>query len=100
MAKKPVRLVCFDVVPGEEKITKKYNFLKDMNEALEATKDVSGNRARELAELAESGEQQLISKFSVSPSGIFCSFLHLKAGSASLITNDLFTKPSFSFSDI
>jgi hypothetical protein len=100
MAKKPVKLVCFDVVPEEEKITKRFNFLKDMNEALDATKNVSSNRARELAELAESGEQQLISKFSVSSDGIFCSFLHLKAGAASLITNDLFSKPSFSFSDI
>ncbi|MDR3047343.1 MAG: hypothetical protein LBU51_07000 [Bacteroidales bacterium] len=100
MAKKPVKLVCFDIVPEEEKITKRFNFLKDMKEALDATKDVSGNRARELAELAESGEQQLISKFSVSSDGIFCSFLHLKAGAVSLITNDLFSKPSFSFSDI
>jgi hypothetical protein len=100
MAKKPLKLVCFDIVPEGDKITKRFNFLKDMEEALNATKDVSSNRARELAELAESGEQQLISKFSVSPDGIFCSFLHLKAGAASLITNDLFSKPSFSFSDI
>jgi hypothetical protein len=100
MAKKPVKLVCFDIVLGEEKITKKFNFLKDMKEALDATKDISGDRARKLAELAEIGEQQLISKFSVSPNGIFCSFLHLKAGSASLITNEMFTKPSFSFNDI
>jgi hypothetical protein len=100
MAKKPVKLVCFDIVPEKEKITKKFSFLRDMNEALDATKDVSSKRARELAELAENGEQQLISKFSVSSDGIFCSFLHLKAGAASLITNDLFSKPSFSFSDI
>jgi hypothetical protein len=100
MAKKPVKLVCFDIVPEEYKITKRFNFLRDMKEALNATKDVSGNRARDLAELAETGEQQLISKFSVSSDGIFCSFLHLKAGAASLITKDLFSKPSFSFSDI
>jgi hypothetical protein len=100
MAKKSVKLVCFDIVPEEDKITKRFNFLKDVQDALDATKDVSGNRARELAELAESGEQQLISKFSTSADGIFCSFLHLKAGAASLISNDLFSKPSFSFSDI
>jgi hypothetical protein len=99
MAKKPMTLVCFDIVPEEYKITKRFNFLRDMQEALSATKDVS-NRARDLAELAESGEQQLISKYSVSSDGIFCSFLHLKAGAASLITTDLLSKPSFSFSDI
>jgi hypothetical protein len=96
MAKKPVRLVCFDIFPEEEKLTKKFNFLKDMKEALDATKAVSGNRVRDMAELAENGEQQLISKFSISSDGIFCSFLHLKAGTASLITNDLFSKPHFS----
>jgi hypothetical protein len=100
MPKKPVRLVCFDIFPEEEKLTKKFNFLKDMKEALDATKAFSGNRVRDMAELAENGEQQLISKFSISPDGIFCSFLHLKAGAASLITNDLFSKPYFSFSDI
>jgi hypothetical protein len=100
MTKKPVKLVCFDIVPEDQKITKRFNFLKDMKDALDATKEISGNRARDLAELAESGEQQLISKFSVSSDGIFCSFLHLKAGAASLITKDLFSKPSFSFSDI
>ena len=100
MAKKLVKLVCFDIVPEEEKITKRFNFLKDMKEALDLTKDVSGNRARKLAELAESGEQQLISKFSVSSDGTFCSFIHLKEGGAPLITDTLFSKPSFSFSDI
>lgn len=100
MAKKLVKLVCFDIVPEEEKITKRFNFLKDVEEALDATKDVSSNRARKLAELAESGEQQLTSKFSVSSGGMFCSFIHLKEGGASLITDDLFSKPSFSFSDI
>lgn len=100
MAKKVVKLVCFDIMPEEEKITKRFNFLKDMKEAFDATKGVSRNRSRKLAELAESGEQQLISKFSVTSDGIFCSFLHLKEGGASLITDALFSKPSFSFSDI
>ena len=100
MIRKLVKLACFDIIPEEDKITKKFSFLRDMKEALDATKDVSGYRARDLAELAERGEQQLISKFSLSSEGIFCSFLHLKTGAASLITTDLFSKPSFSFSDI
>lgn len=99
MATKPVKLICFDIIPAEEKITKTYDFLKDLKEALNTSKTVN-NRRRNLSDIGEEGQLQFISRTSIDAMGVFCTFLHLKEGGAALVKTELLKKSSFSLGDI
>jgi hypothetical protein len=99
MATKPIKLVCFDVKPEEEKVSKSFNFYKDMTDALGVLKNAS-DRCRVLSDIADDGEQEFISKVSINNKSVFCTFLHLKPGAAALVQKNLLKKASFSLSDL
>jgi len=96
---KLVKLVCFDVKPDEEKVSKTYNFYKDMTDALGVLKNAS-DRCRVLSDVTDNGEQEFISKVSIDNKSVFCTFLHLKPGAAALVQKTLLKKASFSLSDL
>ena len=99
MATKSVKFICYDITPVEGKITKTYNFYKDLIEALKISKTVR-DRRRDLSDIAEKGQLQFISRTAIDNTGIFCTFLHLKEGGAALIQTKLLGKNSFSLEDI
>jgi hypothetical protein len=94
---KSVRLVCYDVNPEEEKVSKSYNFYKDMTNALGILKNAN-DRCRVLSDITDNGEQEFISKISVNNKSVFCTFLHLKPGATALVQKNLLKKASFSLS--
>jgi len=94
MAKRLIKLVCFDVQATDPKLTKTLDLFKDFSDSLNKAKKIS-KRCRILSDIAVSGEKEFISKTSIDMLGIFCTFLHLKSGGAIFINNTLLDKEGF-----
>jgi len=99
MATKPIKLGCFEIVPVEQKLTRKPIFLNDIKGAFSALGNIS-DRCRKLSDLTVDGEQEFVSKVSINDNGLFCTFLHLKAGGAINIQKSLLDSQSFSLEDL
>jgi hypothetical protein len=99
MAKKPIKLGCFEILPIEQKLTRKPNFFDDVKNAFSSLGNIS-DRCRKLSDLTVEGEQEFVSKVSVGNKGLFCTFLHLKEGGAINIQKSLLNSQSFSLEDL
>jgi hypothetical protein len=98
MATKLVKLACYEVAPTEPKLTKTFDFVKDLSEALLSGK--ISDRCRSYSDIAVQGEQEFITKQKHSGSGLFCTFLHLKAGGAIMIQKSFMAKNEFSLEEL
>jgi len=99
MAKKPIKLGCFEILPIEQKLTRKPNFFEDVKNAFSTLGNIS-DRCRKLSDLTVEGEQEFVSKVSVGNKGLFCTFLHLKEGGAINIQKSLLNSESFSLEEL
>ena len=95
MAKKKIKLACFDIRPIEKKLTKPFNIFSDFSATMANAKKLN-KRCRTLSDISVSGEKEFISNTSMDRTGIFCTFLHLKSGGAIHITNSLLEGNGFS----
>jgi len=99
MAKKPIKLGCFEIVPVEQRLTRKINFLDKSKDAFSVLGNIS-DRCRKLSDLSVEGEQEFVSKVSVKSNGLFCTFLHLKEGGSINIQKSLLNSESFSLEEL
>jgi hypothetical protein len=99
MAKKPIKLGCFEIVPIDQKLTRTPNFFDNIKDAFSTLGNIN-DRCRKLSDLTVEGEQEFVSKVSVSKNGLFCTFLHLKEGGSINIQKSLLDSESFSLEDL
>jgi hypothetical protein len=98
MAKKPVKLACYEIVPAEIKLTKVLDIVSELSEIF--TSATLDDRCRPLSDISVDGEQEFITKQKKSGNGLFCTFLHLKAGGAILISKDQMSEKEISLEEI
>jgi len=98
MEKKPVKLACYEILPAEPKLTKTFDFVKDLSDALSSGK--INERCRSYSDIAVQGEQEFITKRTQSNVGLFCTFLHLKEGGAVLISKALMKESEISLEEL
>jgi len=98
MASKRIKLVCYEVLPSDQKLTKINDFVDDLSKALSAGK--INDRCRQLSDLAVEGEQEFITKRIQNSVGLFCTFIHLKSGGAVLINKSLMHENEISLEEL
>lgn len=98
MASKRVKFACYEILPEESKLTKAFDVINDLAVAFSSGK--VNDRCRPLSDIAVEGEQEFISKQKKSGTGLFCTFLHLKAGGAIMIQKSFMTKDEFSLEEL
>ena len=98
MEKKIIKLACYEVLPANPKLTKAYDFVGDLAKALSTGK--ISDRCRAYSDIAVEGEQEFITKRTQNSYGLFCTFLHLKAGGAVLISKALMREEEISLEEL